>query len=96
MMAEKGITVKDGETLDKKALLQKQYDQKLKEQAEFEAKMNKLAKVSDPPWSAPAALHAAPHTASPLGLLAARSRRPHHRFTVHLCTWPLPRPVSVV
>ena len=47
MMAEKGIVIKDGETMDKKALLQKQYDLKLKEQSEFEQKMNKLAKNLD-------------------------------------------------
>lgn len=46
-MAEKGIKVAAGETLDKKQLLQKQYDIKMKEQNEFEAKMLKMAKQMD-------------------------------------------------
>ena len=47
MMREKGIVVKDGETLDKRALMQREFERKAKEQNEFEAKMNKIARNMD-------------------------------------------------
>jgi hypothetical protein len=46
-MREKGITVKDGEMLDKRALMQREFERKAREQNEFEAKMNKLARNMD-------------------------------------------------
>lgn len=47
MMREKGIVVKDGETLDKRALMQREFERKAKELNEFEAKMNKIARNMD-------------------------------------------------
>lgn len=47
MMLDKGIVVKDGETLDKRALMQREFERKAKEQNEFEAKMNKIARNMD-------------------------------------------------
>jgi translation initiation factor 3 subunit A len=47
LMAEKGITIKDGEVLNKRALQQKEFERKTKEQHEFEARMAKLARNMD-------------------------------------------------
>ena len=47
MILEKGITVKEGESLDKRALMQREFERKAREQNEFEAKMNKIARNMD-------------------------------------------------
>lgn len=49
ILAERGaaLNIKDGETLDKQALLQKESEIKAKEQNEFESRMAKLARSMD-------------------------------------------------
>lgn len=47
MIREKGITVKEGEQLDKRALMQREFERKAREQNEFEAKMAKIARNMD-------------------------------------------------
>jgi hypothetical protein len=47
LIKERGISIKDGEVLNKRELQQKEFERKTKEQAEFESKMNKLARNMD-------------------------------------------------
>jgi hypothetical protein len=47
ILAERGLNIKGAETLDKRSLLQKEFELKAKEQSEFEARMAKLARSMD-------------------------------------------------
>jgi hypothetical protein len=47
LIKEHGISVKDGVVLNKRKLQQQEFERKTKEQAEFEVKMNKLARNMD-------------------------------------------------